>query len=203
MDTPCIKNVKIRFTVIEKITTPKDIVFTACGPNFYTVAIDNYRYTVFPHKKCVNSCGIRDFDEIPIAITAFEEKFDVKSVRESLTVDNTTAVGILNLPNRLDLYAISHAVHGIKSQSHHKRLFNSCNVTVRPKTLPCAIIRRKKKPTINIFKTGKYTIMGGKNMNAINEAAHILSIIREEIQNNCNTSLESTICDAMQEWASK
>ena len=198
MSIPEVRNVKFRFRVGQVIVLPSHIdTFTASGSNFYTVALDNYRFTIFPKKGDVNITGVRNFEEIPVAIVEFEQLFKISVPKTTVIIDNSTASGQMSFCGNINLYSIANILR--KEKDNHKRQLNPCKVSVRPETLPCAIIRRKKKSTINIFQSGKYTIVGGKSLYDIEEAYDIICIIKDAMANE-EVSLDTIIEDALEAW---
>ena len=147
--------------------------YTSIGNNFYTIAYESYRFTIFPCSKYVNVSGLSFFEEVHQAIDTFENILETRVKLNTVKVDNSTAVGSLSLTDKkeeklnLDLYSIPIALQ--KAQCQRKK-WKNCSAVVRPSKLPCAILRRTKKPTINIFPSGKFVILGGKCQKEVLEA---------------------------------
>ena len=200
---PSVVSVKCHFEIEREIPMCPDYLkhYTSVGNNFFTVAYEAYRFTIFPTCRYVNVTGLSFFQEIVQAADTFENLFETRVIPESIKIDNSTAVGLFT-PNTdtqnkniLDLYSIPIA---LKKAQSKRRKWKNCHVSVRPTVLPCVIVRRTKKPTTNIFPSGKYVILGAKTLKDIEETCLLLSDMGAHIQSNTSTKKIMTV--SVGEW---
>lgn len=153
---PCICNVKISFksNVAEYAQELFDRAVKVT--NYYIILKKRYTFTVYYKTNVVNITGITSFDKILKAVKKFRSFSNLIKVIEkaSIKIDNSTAYGtVLGKINILKL----------KSSDKIKK-----RIQYNPLLFPGAFITLKSKKVI-IFKSGKYIILGCRNILEINK----------------------------------
>ena len=163
-----LRNIKASFILEEKFTTKQK------GIN-YIFKHEGITFTIYIHSPyLVNVTGIKSFDCLKLAreIIELEIKMNVKNVR----IDNTF-FSKKNYRN-VDLRRVYKFMQ--KSRKFHVEynveLF--AGMYLKPK--------QKYYPTILFFRTGSYTMMGGKKMKILKECETIVNEIIESFDDECS-----------------
>ena len=140
----------------------------------------NFTFTIYKHsRKLVNVTGLKSAEEIEQQKKLIEEMFQQKVKKER--IDNTffskKDYKNIDMPS---LY---------KHLKENKDYFVSYNIEVfagmylHPKD--------KQYPTMIVFRTGSYTMMGGKSIKVVYESELFLKTLIEKylicLKGNCNT----------------
>ena len=121
--------------------------------------IDNATFTIYKHTPTlVNVTGIRSLDELKKCIKIIEKKYNQSTIK--VRIDNTF-FSKKNLKN-IDLERVY----------THMKKFRGYNVNFNRELFPGMYMIPKPRtyPTILLFTTGSYTLMGGKSLDAIFES---------------------------------
>lgn len=113
----------------------------------------SYIYTLFTTSGHVNVTGIKSFDLVKDSADFFAKTFDLVLDSDCVKVDNSTSTGRI-IGGRLNLLSVK------------SKLEDKCSNTsfiLRPHFFPGGVIRRKKLPTVILFASGKYIIVGSKS----------------------------------------
>lgn len=113
-------------------------------------------FVIFPKSGHVNVSGIRGFDRVGHALTAFNSVFKTNIGPERVTVSNSTSSG--RLKTRLDIVRLRRFV---ETDPDCKR--DNITLGLRPHSFPGALLRRKGSASAILFANGKYTIIGAKS----------------------------------------
>ena len=161
-----LRNIKASFILEEKCSTNRK------GIN-YIFKHEGITFTIYNHSPyLVNVTGIKSFEQLKLAreIIELEIKINVKKVR----IDNTF-FSKKNYRN-VDLRRVYKFMQ--KSRKFHVEynveLF--AGMYLKPK--------QKYYPTILFFRTGSYTMMGGKKMEILKECETIVNKLIENFDKN-------------------
>ena len=161
-----LRNIKASFILEEKVCKQKQ------GINYVYKHL-GFTFTIYNHSPYfVNVTGIKSFDRLKLAreIIELEIKINVKKVR----IDNTF-FSKKNYRN-VDLRRVYKFMQ--KSRKFHVEynveLF--AGMYLKPK--------QKYYPTILFFRTGSYTMMGGKKMEILKECETIVNNLIENFDKN-------------------
>ena len=166
-----VNNVKVHVRVAGGVIVPTDFEDDKLTQysNFVVCRLANFVYTVFPKKGHVNISGIRNFAQIPSAVTVFNSRFHTNIIPINVVVDNSTASGKLSKPVQL---------HSLLAHRHP-----DITISIRPHYFPSAVIRSlsssslPKSRTIILFANGKYNIVGAKSEQEIRQTVETLCAI--------------------------
>jgi TATA-box binding protein (TBP) (component of TFIID and TFIIIB) len=140
----------------------------------------NFTFTIYKHnRKLVNVTGLKSAEEIEQQKKLIEEMFQQKVKKER--IDNTffskKDYKNIDMPS---LY---------KHLKENKDYFVSYNIEL----FPGMYLHPKDKqyPTMILFRTGSYTMMGGKSIKVVYESELFLKTLIEKylicLKGNCNT----------------
>ena len=159
--------------------------------NYFTYRLNQSKtvYSIFPKAGFVNITGVCSFNDIPQALDEFNRQFFTKINVDEIIVDNSTASGTIEICDRaqkvhrtisskklrLDLWRVKKLVSQCSK-------YQNARISLYPKYFPAAVIRSKLAPTVLLFASGKYTIVGAKSVEKI-RAAHqqICAIIQDAL----------------------
>jgi TATA-box binding protein (TBP) (component of TFIID and TFIIIB) len=184
LQLPEVYNVKFHFPIENKIVIPPHIECKKCN-NFIVSRNGKLVFSIFNSMKkkgFVNVTGCKNFEEIKKAVSLFTETFNVNVDENKIVVDNSTASGRAKSPRqRISLSKIKVII----DSEDRLQPFSSSRVRLHPHYFPGAVFRRIGKPTIIIFSSGSYVIVGGKTINQITESYQTLcAIINKSLTTN-------------------
>jgi len=162
LEPPKTYNVKCRFRIQEKLSIPEELEpFVTTHSNFVVLRLLHFVITSFYKAKSVNVTGVRNFDDLEKARQAFNDfiKPKIKVEKEDVIVDCSTSSGRTNQKVHIDLPKIQADIDGEK-----------IGVSYNPHYFPGAVIRRKKKGTVILFRTGSYIILGSKSAEEVHDS---------------------------------
>ena len=133
----------------------------------------NHTFTIYRHNpKLINVTGLKSAEEIEQQKCLMEEKFkqEVMKVR----IDNTF-FSKKDYKN-IDMVALYHTMKENKDYyvNYHVELF--AGMYLHP--------NNKLFPTILVFRTGSYTLMGGKSLEVVKESQQFIQDLIEMFQKN-------------------
>ena len=133
----------------------------------------NHTFTIYKHNpKLINVTGLKSAEEIEQQKCLMEEKFkqEVMKVR----IDNTF-FSKKDYKN-IDMVALYHTMKENKDYyvNYHVELF--AGMYLHP--------NNKLFPTILVFRTGSYTLMGGKSLEVVKESQQFIQDLIEMFQKN-------------------
>ena len=133
----------------------------------------NQTFTIYRHNpKLINVTGLKSAEEIEQQKCLMEEKFkqEVMKVR----IDNTF-FSKKDYKN-IDMVALYHTMKENKDYyvNYHVELFDG--MYLHP--------TNKLFPTILVFRTGSYTLMGGKSLEVVKESQQFIQDLNEMFQKN-------------------
>ena len=133
----------------------------------------NHTFTIYRHNpKLINVTGLKSAEEIEQQKCLMEEKFkqEVMKVR----IDNTF-FSKKDYKN-IDMVALYHTMKENKDYyvNYHVELF--AGMYLHP--------TNKLFPTILVFRTGSYTLMGGKSLEVVKESQQFIQDLIEMFQKN-------------------
>ena len=181
---PVIHNVKFHFKLKSIISeeTLQNISQSKSSRwgNYFTVRLSQHSkivYSIFPAAKFVNITGVGTFECIPQVLAEFNSIFKTCVRNEDVTVDNSTAAGSFCQPGgiRLNLLCIKQFLDRAPSA------FTSSRITLYPRFFPAAVLRTRYEPTVLLFASGKYTIVGAKSPEQIQTSYRKLCVIIQSV----------------------
>ena len=197
---PVANNVKFHFSPSSNFDSPKKLLDNCSEKayanhflpslqhgNFYVVRCRARPYVFTIFKGFVNVTGVADFEaDLDRALSLFNAVFLQSVSPQDVTVDTSTAAGkITDCPcvsarwrERIDLVELKARLelHGV------------ARLSLRPTVFPGGVIRRCGKPTIILFSSGNYNIVGGKSRKEIAAAHHFLRTVLRwlwEVPDDC------------------
>ena len=156
----CLKthNVKFHFkSNIRDLSYKTKNYIKSTHKNFIVLRIDEKVFTIF-NSGHINVTGVKCFNDVYNTVRMFCNHFlecDYEYCKKSITVDNSTCSAYIDVKKKLylpDLIKVT------------KR-----TVSLRPDFFPGAVLREKNQPTVVVFSTGKFIIIGGKSYSEVNE----------------------------------
>ena len=133
----------------------------------------NHTFTIYRHNpKLINVTGLKSAEEIEQQKCLMEEKFKQKMVK--VRIDNTF-FSKKDYKN-IDMVALYHTMKENKDYyvNYHVELF--AGMYLHP--------NNKLFPTILVFRTGSYTLMGGKSLEVVKESQQFIQDLIEMFQKN-------------------
>tara|TARA_B100000768_G_C11019196_1_gene265413 strand:- start:59 stop:520 length:462 start_codon:yes stop_codon:yes gene_type:complete len=133
----------------------------------------NHTFTIYRHNpKLINVTGLKSAEEIEQQKCLMEEKFKQKMVK--VRIDNTF-FSKKDYKN-IDMVALYHTMKENKDYyvNYHVELF--AGMYLHP--------TNKLFPTILVFRTGSYTLMGGKSLEVVKESQQFIQDLIEMFQKN-------------------
>lgn len=120
---------------------------------------DKYVYMIYPGGH-VNVTGVRSFQLVDDAVQKLEHLIPFNTTVINTTIDNISATA--RTPNKINLYKLS-------------RIEIPCSrTTYNTQKFPGLFLRCVKKCTLIIFATGSIVIIGGKNVEVMQETLSYL-----------------------------
>lgn len=127
-----------------------------CNFTVIRPSLDKVVFTLFHSSNHVNFSGIRQFIEIPNALRAFNKLFESSVQIGDVIIDNTTIAGRLMIDG-------VHFIHLKKLKKATEEISHGdAHLSLRPHFFPGGVLRRKNSPTIILFGSGRYVILGTK-----------------------------------------
>lgn len=126
----------------------------------------NITFTIYKHSpKLINVTGIKSSNELEQQKRIIEEKFNQQVIK--VRIDNTF-FSKKNHKN-LDMSSL------YKSMQENEQYFVNYNIELFPAMFFHP--RNKTYPTILLFRTGSYTLMGGKSFDAIKKSESFVKML--------------------------
>jgi len=173
-----IHNVKFHFQVncvlkiLEKCQNSDKFKVTKWNNYFVVKHLkSNIVYTIFPKSNFIHVTGCKSFTSIGKLVKYFNKKFESNIQEKDIIVDNSTASGQLNLLE-LDYIDLKKIKTYLEDNSDYKDL----KISIFPRYFPALILRNKNRSTVMVFSSGKFTIVGSKNLAAIDAAKDWLCV---------------------------
>ena len=157
---PIIRNVKIHFNVCDKEKLEREIKLLEKSSNANVKSYHNflvykgqYTFIFFCTSGTVNITGIKQFEEIAIAVNFFCTQFNfcLEEIGE-VVIDNSTASGSFGIPINL---------RNLKNELF-RSIGSSVDVSLNPEYFPSVVCRSSGIGTCLVFANGKYCIVGAK-----------------------------------------
>ena len=190
-------NVKFHFSIKKylknRVIKETDILKfkTKFWGNYHTVKTENkVVFSYFSLSGKVNVTGVKNFSQIPEILRKFNNVFGVKIRIKDVKIDCTTASGNYfedksQLEKRESTQFID--LPEIKQYIENNLLLSKkLLITLYPRYFPSCVIRFKVEPfpTILLFSSGKFNIVGGKTNEKIKHSAELLfSVLDKYFQN--------------------
>ena len=127
--------------------------------NFAVLRREKVTFTVFFQSGHVNSSGTKTFDDVGDTVAVANKLFDTSLAERDITITSSTWSGnydhhLLNIPSTKDVLF------------QRKK---DVRVSLRPSRFPGAVVRQVGRPTIILFRNGKYVVVGGKSTESVKD----------------------------------
>ncbi len=161
-----LKNLKASFILKERVSSlpkVKNVTFKQ----------DNFTFNIYHHSPClVNVTGVKTFERLKLARQIIEKKLQQSVLK--VRIDNTF-YSQKNYRN-VDLIKVLKFMqdHDTFRVDYHVELF--AGIYFHPK--------KKNYPTILFFRTGSYTMMGGKQWKILKECERFVKTLIENFDKN-------------------
>ena len=156
-----LKNLKASFILKEKVPTLPKV-------KNYVFKCDHFTFNIYSHSPClVNVTGVKTFERLKLARKIIEEKLKQSVLK--VRIDNTF-YSQKNYRN-IDLIKVHEFMqnHDTFRVEYHVELF--AGMYFHPK--------KNNYPTILFFRTGSYTMMGGKQWKILKECERFVKTLIE------------------------
>jgi len=172
--SPEIKNIKLHFRVKNKIdhnNIPNCYKLRKQCGNYFTIQDKHSKttYSIF-NSGFVNATGFRNQSSVLPAIEKFNIQFGFNITENEVHTDNITASGTIEAIPRFDLSEIKKTIDLDAD-------FKNIKTSLQPRFFPALILRFAELPTVLFFASGRYTIVGSKNLENIKKAFESLCAI--------------------------
>ena len=164
-----ISNVKCHFKIGKeiKITCRKERNIRRFQ-NFFVWKKSQFTFIVFEKAGVINITGCKNFFEDPFkAFQIFCENFvdlHQPALKYTHKIDCSTISGKIPNCSSINLFDL--------------KPYSDCiKISIRPHYFSSAVIRRKEEPTILIFSTGSFIILGSKEDSQITESIKVIQKI--------------------------
>jgi len=139
--------------------------------NFLVVRYGGIVFSVFRECGHLNVTGVKTFEQVERAIEHTNNLFKTNINAKCIRIDNSTSLGSFvadfkygsDIIIPIDLWTLK---ENIKADKDERSSFN-----FRPHIFPGAVYRRREQPTIILFSSGKYIVVGAKSPEKVAEAA--------------------------------
>ena len=164
-----VSNVKCHFKTLFPVQIPSKIRERETikqYSNFFIWRKRKFVYTVFAQAGIVNITGCKNFNSETLqAVRLFQKEF---------CLPENSSLSDLNF--KIDCSTASGKLVGItKISLHHIQTSNpKINISLRPHYFSSAVIREKTKPTILLFQSGSFIILGAKSFGGVKERFEFL-----------------------------
>ena len=142
-----------------------------CG-NFYVVRSRVSSLVITLFRGFINVTGITGFNWILNTLDEINSVFDLGLKREDVRIDSSCATGKIT-GCRCIPYPEQDYLDLEELQRYMDRQAEG-TLSLRPTVFPGGVIRRHREPTIILFSSGHYNIVGGKNLESIRESHNFL-----------------------------
>ena len=160
-------NLKASFIFKNCIETPKNV-------NDFIIRHDSITFTIYHHTPyLVNVTGVKNLEQLSLAKKIIEEK--VEQQVHKVRIDNTffAQKNFANVDlNQVYVFMKNSDIFRV---DYHIELF--AGMYFHPK--------KECYPTILFFRTGSYTMMGGKDENILKECEHFVASLIEKFDKTC------------------
>lgn len=155
---PRVNNVKVSFRldVSEHVPLLKKLAYKITKS--YVILRRVYTFSIFKKANIVNITGIPSFEEVPAAVERFATIISLPSAAFRVVVDSSTASG--QFPQKLQFHLLSEV--------------SDCAIRYNPSRFPGACLTLPNNKKVNLFKSGKYSILGCKSPEEIDETFRFL-----------------------------